>query len=151
MNAGAAQGWFVAGALTLVLAGGLHVVYTLVDSLRPKFLAPVDGRVKGAMESTGIRLRRGAPGGDKSRPTVWSAWLGFNFSHGLGIVTFGALCLLIALHDFDLVERIDGLRPLTIAFPAVLLAVALRFWFYVPVLIAGTATACFAISAVLSA
>jgi hypothetical protein len=42
---------------------------------------------------------------------------------------------LIATYDFSLIERIDGMRPLTIAVPAVYLAVALRFWFYGPVII----------------
>jgi hypothetical protein len=50
-----------------------------------------------------------------------------------------------------LVERIDAIRPLTIAFSAAYLALSLRFWFYVPAIITGTATACFTIATVLSA
>ena len=103
------------------------------------------------MEGTGIRLRRKVPGGNKARPSMWSAWLGFNISHGLGVFTFGLLCLLIATDDFELVERIDALRPLTIAFSAAYLALSLRFWFYVPAIITGTATVCFTIATVLSA
>jgi hypothetical protein len=82
---------------------------------------------------------------------MWSWWLGFNLSHGLGVFVFGLLCLLIATYDFSLIERIDGIRPLTIAVPAVYLAVALRFWFYGPVIITATSTACFTVAAVLSA
>jgi hypothetical protein len=61
------------------------------------------------------------------RDTVdWSAWLGFNTSHGLGIFTFGLLCLLIATDDFILVERIDAIRPLTIALSAAYIGLSLR-------------------------
>jgi hypothetical protein len=59
--------------------------------------------------------------------------------------------MLIATHDFTLVERIDAIRPLTIAVSAAYLALSLRFWFYVPALIAGIATGCFTVAAVLSA
>ena len=151
MNAGAAHAWFIAGTIPLMLAGGLHALYALFDTVRPTYFAPVDRSVKPVMEGTGIRLRRGVPGGNRARPSMWSAWLGFNISHGLGVFTFGLLCLLIATDDFELVERIDALRPLTIAFSAAYLALSLRFWFYVPAIITGTATVCFTIATVLSA
>jgi hypothetical protein len=150
VNAGAAQAWFIAGTIPPMLAGGLHVLATLLDTVRPTFFAPIEGSVKPVMEGTGIRLRRMFPGSG-AIPSMWRFWLGFNISHGLGAFTFGLLCLLIATHDFELVERIDAIRPLTIAFSAAYLAVSLRFWFYVPAIIAGTATACFTIATVLSA
>ena len=145
MNAGAAQAWFIAGTVVLMLPGGLHVLATLLDTVRPTFFTPVEASAKAAVEGTPIRF------GGSAAPSMWRAWLGFNISHGLGVFTFGLLCLLIATHDFELVERIDAIRPLTIAFSAAYLAVALRFWFYIPVIITGTATACFTIAAVLSA
>jgi len=151
VNGGAAQAWFVAGTIPFILAGGLHALYALIDTVRPTFFAPTERSVKPAMEGTGIRLRRRVPGGNQAKPSVWSAWLGFNISHGLGVFAFGLLCLLIATHDFELVEDIDALRPLTIAFSAAYLALSLRFWFYVPAIITGTATVCFTIATVLSA
>jgi hypothetical protein len=70
---------------------------------------------------------------------------------GFGVFAFGLLCLLIATHDFTLIERIDAIRPLTIAFPAAYLVLSLRFWWYATAIIAGTATACFTVATVLSA
>jgi hypothetical protein len=151
VNAGAAQAWFIAGTIPLMLGGGAHVLATLVDTVRPTFFTPIESSTKAAVEGTGIRFWRMFPGGGGATRSMWRAWLGFNISHGLGVFTFGLLCLLIATHDFKLVERIDAIRPLTIAFPAAYLAVSLGFWFYVPAIIAGTATACFTIAAVLSA
>jgi hypothetical protein len=74
-----------------------------------------------------------------------------HISHGLGVFTFGLLCLLVATHDFTLVERIDAIRPLTIAFSAAYLALSLRFWFYGPAIITATPTACLTVATVLSA
>ena len=45
----------------------------------------------------------------------------------------------------------DAIRPLTIAVSAAYLALSLRFWFYAPALITGSATACFTVATVLSA
>jgi hypothetical protein len=49
-----------------------------------------------------------------------------------------------------LVERIDAIRPLTIAFSAAYLVLSLRFWFYLPAILTGMATACFTVATVLS-
>jgi hypothetical protein len=145
MNSDAAQAWFIAGTIPLILAGGLHALAALVDTVRPTYFAPIDRSVKPVVEGTGIRLV-GRP-----TPSMWRVWLGIHISHGLGVFTFGLLCLLIATHDFTLVESIDALRPLTIAFSAAYLVLSLRFWFYGPVIITGTSTACFTVAAVLSA
>jgi hypothetical protein len=151
VNAGAAQAWFIAGTILFMLAGGLHVLGTLIDTVRPTFFAPIDRSVKPVVEGTGIRLRGMFPGGSGATPSMWRVWLGIHITHGLGAFTFGLLCLLIAAHDFKLVERIDAIRPLTIAVSAAYLAVCLRFFFYGPTILIGIATACFTIAAVLSA
>jgi hypothetical protein len=145
MNADAAQAWFIAGTIPLILAGGLHALLTLVDTVRPTYFAPRDRSVGPAMEATPMRF------GGRAAPSMWNAWLGFNISHGLGVFTVGLLCLLIAAHDFKLVEDVAAIRPLTIAFSAAYLALSLRFWFYGPVILCGLATACFTVATVLSA
>jgi hypothetical protein len=150
VTAGAAQTWFIAGTIPLILAGGLHALGALIDTVRPTFFAPIDGSAKPVVEGTGVRLV-GMLGGSGARPSMWRMWLGINISHGLGVFTFGLLCLLIATQDFELVKRIDALRPLTIAFPAAYFVISLRYWFYGPVLVTATATACFTVAAVLSA
>lgn len=150
MSTGAAQAWFIAGTIPFMLGGGLHALATLLDTVRPTYFVPIEASVKPAVEGTGIRLRRMFPGGSGATPSMWRVWLGINISHGLGVFTFGLLCLLIATHDFAMVERIDAIRPLTIAFSAAYVALSLRFWFYGPLILTGTATACFTVAAVLS-
>jgi hypothetical protein len=141
----AAEAWFVAGTIPPMVAGGLHVLYTLVDTVRPTYFTPVERSLKAEMEGTRMRF------GGAAAPRMWSAWLGFNLSHGLGAFTFGLLCLLIAVHDFRLVEDIAAIRPLTIAVSATYLALALRFWCHRPPLLAGASGVCFTVAAVLSA
>ena len=140
-----AQAWFIAGTIPILAAGGLHALLTLVDVVRPTYFAPRDRAVQPAMEGTQLRF------GGRAAPTMWNAWLGFNVSHGLGIFAFALLCLLIAVHDFALVEEVWAIRPLTIAVAAVYLALSLRFWFYGPVIVCGAATICFTVATVLSA
>ena len=149
MSSGAAQAWFIAGAIVFMLAGGLHALGALLDTVRPTFFAPIEDRVKAEMEGTGMRFRGLFPG-DASRQSMWRFWLGFNVSHGLGAFAFGLFSLLIAVHDFQLVNRIGAIRPLTIAISAAYLATALRYWFYPVVIITAAATACFTVAAVLS-
>jgi hypothetical protein len=150
MNVGAAQTWFTIGAIVFMVAGGGHALLALIDTVRPTWFAPIDDSVRSAMDGTGVRLRRPFPG-DEARPSMWSAWLGFNVSQSLGAFTFGLFCLLISSYDFRLVTRIDALQPFTIAVSAAYFAIALRYWFYGVMLLMGVATACFTIAAVLSA
>lgn len=81
---------------------------------------------------------------------MWRLWLGFSISHGIGAFVFGLVCLLIAVHDFMLVEHIGAMRPLTVAVSATYFVLSLGFWFYVPAILTTGATACFAVAAVLS-
>jgi hypothetical protein len=145
---GAAQTWFIAGTILLMIAGGGHLALTVLDTVRPRFFTPVKDSVRLEMKSTGMRFKALFPG-DGATPPIWRPWLGFNLSHGLGVFAFGLLCLLIASHDYGLVEHIGGLRALTIAVPAAYLVTSLVFWFYVPTLVAATATTCFIVAAVL--
>lgn len=149
MSSGAAQGWFIAGTIPMMLAGGLHAVATLLDAVRPTFFTPIENAERSGMEGAGMRFRALFPG-DAARPSLWRFWLGFNLSHGLGVFVFGLFCLLIATHDFSLVQSIGGLRALTIAIPAAYLTISLFFWFYVPALVATASTACFIVAAVLA-
>ena len=153
VNAGAAQAWFVAGAIVFMVAGGLHVLGTLVDTLRPTYFVPIDSSVRPVVEGTGIRLRQMFPWKRHAAasPSMWRVWLGIHITHGLGAFAFGLLCLVIASHDFRLIEQIDALRPATIAVSAGYLAVCLRFFFYGPTILIGAATACFAIGTAVSA
>ena len=73
------------GGGIFVLLGLLHALYTFLDIRRPRRLVPQDPAVALGMTTTPLRLSRGGT-------TMWRAWVGFNFSHGVGVVLFGVLC-----------------------------------------------------------
>jgi hypothetical protein len=94
MSSGAAQAWFIAGTIPLMLAGGLHAVLTMLDTVRPTSFTPTKDSVRLGMDGAGMRFR-------------------------------ALFRLLIATHDFGLVERIGGLQAITIAVPAAYLVIYL--------------------------
>src|SRR5258708_12122135 len=81
-----ALGGAVFGAL-----GGLHAIYTLLDLRKPRRLVPVDPAVAQAMANSALRLSRGGT-------DMWRAWIGFNFSHSLGVLLTAPLAISAGLH-----------------------------------------------------
>jgi hypothetical protein len=146
----ATQLWFIVGTVPLLVGGGAHALLTLVDTVRPTFFVPEERSLKPALERTSFPFRRLVPGGDLARPSMWRAWLGFNISHGLGIFAFGLFALLVALEEPDLLMHASSITLVALAVSATYLAIALRFWFWLPVLIAGSSTTCFAIAALIA-
>jgi hypothetical protein len=147
----AAQLWFIAGTIPLLVAGGSHALMTLFDTFRPTYFAPQEASLRPGLEGTGIELRRLVPGGDPTRPSMWRAWLGFNISHGLGVFAFGLLALCVALAEPSILVRAESIPFLAVVVTATYFVVALRFWFWLPSLVAGTSTVCFAIAAAIAA
>jgi hypothetical protein len=70
-----------------------------VDELHPTFLTLVDDSLRPRLESTTIRFRLLFPGGRATHGRCGGAWLGFNLSHRLGLLTTGVVMLSLALHD----------------------------------------------------
>ena len=119
------------GGGIFVLLGLLHAIYTYLDIGRPRRLVPQDPGVAQAMAKSNLRLSGGGT-------TMWRAWVGFNFSHSLGVVFFGIVCIGA------------GVVLGTVALPAwilfvfvvvalIYLVVGLLYWFRIPV--AGIALA----------
>jgi len=122
-----------AGA-TFVVFGLLHAIYTFLDIGRPRRLVPDDPAVSAAMARSQLRLARG-------RLTMWRAWVGFNFSHGLGVVLFGALCLFTGA-VIATVAVPGRILLLLVAIGLLYLAIGVRYWFRTPVAAIAAATAC---------
>ena len=74
------------GGGVFVLLGLLHALYTYLDINRPRRLVPRDPAVAQAMANSNLRL-------SGTGTTMWRAWVGFNFSHSIGVVLFGAVCI----------------------------------------------------------
>lgn len=114
--------WLVAtSATTVALLGTVHLVYTFVgNKLRPR-----DAVLMSAMQAGTLTITR--------ETTVWRAWLGFNTSHSLGAVLFGAV--------FGPLPFLAGgqwffgstyLQVLGAVVLTCYLALARRYWFSIP-------------------
>jgi hypothetical protein len=134
-------------AILLILGGGvcgvlgaLHVIYTLLDLRKPRRLVPADPTVVQAMANSGLRLSRGAT-------DMWRAWIGFNFSHSLGVLLTAALALWAGVKINTL--PVGVIMPVLILICCAYLVIALRYWFRGPVIGVAIATSCFAAAWVL--
>jgi ammonia channel protein AmtB len=119
------------GGGVFVLLGLLHALYTYLDIARPRRLVPQEPAVAQAMAESNMRL-------SGTGTTMWRAWVGFNFSHSIGVVLFGTVCIGAGSILGTMV------LPAWILFVLVVIAllyfmVGLLYWFRVPV--AGVAVA----------
>lgn len=131
----------VLGGSVFLVLGGLHALYTLLDLRCPKRLVPTDPSVAHAMATSALRLSGG-------KTDMWRAWIGFNFSHSLGVLLVGALGVWAAC-------EIKSLR-VGIALPALTLigcayeVLAVLYWFRAPAIGVAIGTVCFASAWLLS-
>ena len=126
----------VAGGAIYALLGFLHALYTWQDIARPRRIVPTDRAVMEAMAGTGLRLAGNAT-------TMWRAWIGFNFSHSLGAVLFGAGCIAAGLLVTPgSIPRAALLVPVVVS--ALYVVMAMKYWFRIPAIGAAIATVLFA-------
>jgi uncharacterized membrane protein len=131
----------VVGGTVFGILGALHGIYTLLDLRDPQRLVPVDPSVARAMASSALRLSGG-------RTDMWRAWIGFNFSHSLGVLLVGGLAIWTGL-------RIRMLPVGVIALALTLIGcayevLALLYWFRAPAIGVAVGTGCFAAAWILS-
>jgi hypothetical protein len=124
------------GGGIFVLLGLLHGMYTFLDIRRPRRLVPQDPAVSQAMVRTPLRLARGGT-------TMWRAWVGFNFSHSLGAVVFGALCCCAGAVP-GLVHLSPWILFLFAVIAAIYLILSVLYWFRIPTACICVALLCLA-------
>ena len=129
---------YAAGGAIFCVLGTLHAVYMLMDLRRPRRLVPSDPALIAAMAGSRVRLA-----GDAT--DMWRAWIGFNLSHSLGALLFGAT----AIAWPGVAAGHAALAWLPAAVAALYLAIGLRFWFSVPNAGIAAAMVAFAAAALL--
>ena len=129
----AAQVLLDVGGGIFALLGLLHAVYTFLDIRHPRRLVPRDPAVSQAMANSPLRI-------SGTETTVWKAWVGFNFSHGLGAVVFGVLCSCIAAALGTVAVPAWALFLLTLI-ALTYVGLSVRYWFRIPSMGTGLAAA----------
>jgi hypothetical protein len=126
------------GGGIFVLLGSLHALYTFLDIRRPRRLVPQEPSVARAMAETHVRLARGGT-------TMWRAWVGFNFSHSLGAVLFGMLCMGTGLALGIWMPPAWMLLVLVIV-AGIYLGLSILYWFRIPTVGIAFASICILIA-----
>jgi len=130
----------ILGGTVFGVLGGLHAIYTLLDLRKPRRLVPVDPAVAHAMANSAVRLSGGAM-------DMWRAWIGFNFTHSLGVLLLAALAIWAGLRIRMLPVGI--VAALTVI-GCIYLAIALRYFYRAHAIGVAIGTGCFAAAWVLS-
>jgi hypothetical protein len=128
------------GGAVFGVLGGLHALYTLLDLRNPRRLVPDDPAVAHAMANSALRMSRGGT-------DMWRAWIGFNFSHSVGVLLYGALAVWAGSRINSLPA---GIMPALTLIGCVYLVVALVYWYRIPAIGIAIGTGCFAVAWILS-
>ena len=126
--------FLILGGAVFGALGTMHAVYTLLDLRNPRRLVPVDPSVARAMANSALKLSGG-------RTDMWRAWIGFNFSHSLGVLMVGALAVWAGSRANTLPV---GIMPALTLIGCFYLVLALLYWFRTPAIGVAIGTGCFA-------
>ena len=130
----------ILGGAVFGVLGTTHAVYTFLDLRNPRWLVPVDPSVAQAMANSHLRLSGG-------RTDMWRAWVGFNFSHSLGLLIVAALAFWAASRASTIPV---GIIPALTLIGCIYLVLALVYWFRAPAIDVAIGTGCFAAAWVFS-
>ena len=136
-----ARSLFLAGALPFVVLGLLHARATPLSTTDRKGLSPADPALSEAMARGRVLLTK--------EVNVWAGWVGFNLSHSLGAVAFGAFVLSVGRSADSFAAQAAVCGPLAVAVSGAFLAIGVRYWFRTPIAGCAIAFACFALSWIL--
>jgi hypothetical protein len=131
----------ILGGTVFTVLGALHAVYTLLDLHDPRRLAPAEPSVAQAMANSALRLSGG-------RTDMWRAWIGFNFSHSLGVLLVAGLALWAGSRFNTLPVAV--IIPVLTLIGCLYLVLAQLYWFRIPAIGVAVGTSCFAAAWVLS-
>jgi hypothetical protein len=141
MNDALCRYLFLAGGLPFVVLGLLHARATPLATADRKGLSPADPALAEAMARGRVLMTR--------RVDLWSGWVGFNLSHSLGAVAFGAFVLLLGRSAESFAGQAAYAVPLAAAVSGAFLAIGVRYWFRTPIVGCAFAFGCFALSWIL--
>jgi len=134
---------FLIGALPFIVLGLAHAAATPQTPTHARGLSPRDPAVREAMARGTVLLTR--------RTTLWLAWVGFNLSHSLGAILFGAVVVLIGRSSTSFEAQAGVFLPLAVLVSATYLVLGVRYWFRTPIIGIALASVCFLVSWVLFA
>lgn len=117
-----ARALVAASAAIVLLLGLVHLDYTFFT----RKLSPRDDALERDMRQVSPRLT--------SQTTMWKAWVGFNASHSLSAILFGATYAYLSLFAWSLLVGSAFFLGLGIAFFVSYFLLAKLYWFRRPLI-----------------
>ena len=124
-------------AITLLL-GLVHLLYTFHGSK----LLPRDPELLTRMQQVSLVITR--------QTTMWKAWIGFNASHGFGLVLFGAVYGYLAMAHSDFLFRSLFLLLIGLVLLFGYVFLAKQYFFRIPLLGVILATSLYVVALIVS-
>ncbi len=118
-----------AGAALFFLLGTLHLRLTVRDWKQPQHFVPARKELLDDLKATRINLTKDAK-------DFWTSYIGFHFSHSVGVMFYGAVVAYCALVRPDILGDVVARLALVIVGGCYVL-MARAFWFRVPFIGAG--------------
>lgn len=117
--------WLMAaGALPFILLGALHFRMTVVDLKDPQKFTPAKRELLEELQNTRMNFR-------KDLKNFWLTYLGFHFSHSIGLMFYGAVVMYCALVRPDILGDLT-VRLAIVVFGASYVFMSRMFWFIIP-------------------
>lgn len=132
----------IVGSSIFLLLGAVHTVLTLQDLGKPRNFTPRDANLRAAMQQSAVALH--------PKINLWKAWLGFHFSHSLGLAVFGGVFLYVGIFYPVLFSQSPLLQGCSVLVSAVYVVLSVKFWFSKPAIYTGISMLCFIMASLLS-
>lgn len=127
-----------ASAGILLLLGAAHLFYTFSGNL----LAPRDPALQASMSQISPVIT--------NQTTMWRCWVGFNASHSMGLLLFGAVFGYLALAHSEMLFRSTFLLLVGLATVCGYVALSKFYFFSSPAMGTSVALACYVASAAIA-
>ena len=126
---------YIAGCIPFLVLGILHTVYKIADTHSPKKLIPYKSGVMGLMKESTLAITK--------ETNMWRAWVGFNISHGIGILFFSATYLYLSISYISFLESSLFFMSAAPIISLTYLVLSKKYWFSIPTIGSAIGLLCF--------
>jgi hypothetical protein len=126
---------YIAGCIPFLALGILHTLYTIADTYNPKKLIPYKAGVMGLMKESTLAITK--------ETNVWRAWVGFNISHGIGILFFSTTYLYLSIFNTPFLEGSLFFMSAAPIISLTYLVLSKKYWFSIPTAGSAIGLLCF--------